>query len=232
LSPPPQRLTPLSAPGTPSAGAPPCPNGGREGGCHTPPNSCCLPIPLGSRRLSRPSRLPHHCWLWLLSRPSGSPSSRALMPASWSLGFFPSSQRAWHLPGISPFVVQLFRVDLLDFLDFGSHPNIRVACFHGWRRPSLGLCLLGRPLGSLAHRRGQLHFVVQPIVRTLLPPVILALLCLALFSGHHHLSEFDTGTGVHLQCASTFVTARHPLCVAAHLVPTHAQICQSHPLHG
>ncbi len=54
----------------------------------------------------------------------------------------------------------------------------------------------------------------------------------SLLSGCHHPGEFNTGAGVCLQRASMFITARNPLHVAAHLVPTCAQTIRSHPLCG
>jgi hypothetical protein len=56
-------------------------------------------------------------------------------------------------PGLCPFVVRLFQVNLLDPLGFGSRPDGRVARLHSRRRPSFGLCLLGRPLGVLGTQR-------------------------------------------------------------------------------
>ncbi len=57
-------------------------------------------------------------------------------------------------PGLCPFVVRLFQVDLLDCLGFGSRPDSRVARLRSRRRPSFGLRLLGRPLGALDTQRG------------------------------------------------------------------------------
>ncbi len=59
----------------------------------------------------------------------------------------------------------LFQVDLLDCLGFGSRPDGRAARLRGQRRPSLGLQLLGRPLGALDTQRGRLRFVIRNVAR-------------------------------------------------------------------
>jgi hypothetical protein len=69
----------------------------------------------------------------------------------WPFWSLPSTIGAH--PGLSPFVVPLFRVDLLDCLGFGSHLDGRVARLCSRRRPSFGLCLLGQLLGALDTQR-------------------------------------------------------------------------------
>jgi hypothetical protein len=111
-------------------------------------------------------------------------------------------------PGLCPFVLRHFRVDLLDCLGFGSRPDGRVARLRSQQRPSFGLCLLGRPLGALDTQRGRLCFVIQNIARSLLLPVIPVPSGLVPLSGRHHPGESEPGAGVRLRHTSTFVTER------------------------
>jgi hypothetical protein len=111
-------------------------------------------------------------------------------------------------PGLCPFVVRLFRVDLFDCLGIGSRPDGRVACLCSRRHPSFGLRLLCRPLGALDTQRGRLHFVIQNVARSLLPPVILVPSGLVPLLGHHHPNKSDAGAGIHLRHTLTFVTER------------------------
>jgi hypothetical protein len=107
-----------------------------------------------------------------------------------------------------PLGCPLFQVDLLGCLGFGSCPNGRAAHLRSQRRPSLGLCLLGQPLGALDTQQGRLLVVIQNVARSLLLPVIPVPSGLVQLSGHHHPGKSDAGTGVRLQCTSTFVTER------------------------
>jgi hypothetical protein len=109
-------------------------------------------------------------------------------------------------PGLCPFVVRLFQVNLLDCLGFGSHPDGHVARLGGQRRPSLGLRLLGRPLGTLDTQRGRLRSVIQNVARSLLPLVIPVPSGLAPLSGHHHRPL--------CACARAVDTSRHATATA------------------
>ncbi len=111
-------------------------------------------------------------------------------------------------PGLCPFIIQLFQVDLLDCLGFDSHPDGRAARLCGRQCPSLGLCLLGRPLGVLDIQQGRLRFVIRNIARSLLLLVILVPSGLVPLSGRHHPGKSNAGAGVRLQCTSTFVMER------------------------
>jgi hypothetical protein len=102
-------------------------------------------------------------------------------PPFWSL---PSAIGAH--PGLCPFVIRLFQVDLLDCLGFGSHPDSHVAHLCSRWRPSFGLRLLGRPLGALDIQQGRLCFVIQNVARSLLLPVIPVPSGLVPLSGRHH----------------------------------------------
>jgi hypothetical protein len=100
----------------------------------------------------------HHC----RRCPGGlaAPPSRALTPASWSLAFLLSSQRNRRLSGPVPLRCPLFQVNLSNCLGFGSRRDGRAARLLGRRRPSLGLCLLGRPSGALDTQQGWLLDVI------------------------------------------------------------------------
>jgi hypothetical protein len=136
------------------------------------------------------------------------PPSRALTPASWSLAFLLSSQHNWRLSGPVPLCCPLFRVDLSNYLGFGSRRDGRAACLLGRWHLSLSLCLLGRPLGVLDTQQGWLLVVIQHVACSLLLPVILVPSNLVPLSGRHHPGKFDAGAGVRLQCTSRFVTER------------------------
>jgi hypothetical protein len=110
--------------------------------------------------------------------------------------------------GPVPFVVRLFRVNLLDCLGFSSRPDGHVTRLCSQWRPSFGLSLLGQPLGALDTQQGQLCFVIQNVARSLLPPVISVPSGLVPLLGRHHPSKSDTGARVCLQHTLTFVMER------------------------
>jgi hypothetical protein len=149
-------------------------------------------------------------WHHRRRRPGGlaAPPSWASTPASWSLAFLPSSQRNRRLSGPVPLRCPFFRVDLSNCLGFGSRRDGRAARLLGRRRPSLGLCLLGRPSGALDTQQGRLLVVIRHVACSLLLPVIPVLSGLVPLSGHHHPGESDAGAGVRLRRTSRFVTER------------------------
>jgi hypothetical protein len=127
------------------------------------------------------------------------PPSRALMPASWSLAFLPSSQRDRRPSGPVPLYRPFFRVDLFDCLGFGSRPDGRAARLLGQRRLSLGLRLLGRPLGMLDTQQGRLLVIIRNVARSFLLPVIPVPSGLVLLLGRHHPGKSNAGAGICLR---------------------------------